>query len=73
MRLFRSRLFSRIAPIARDIGMWSDNAQAAFDKMGLLEFCDPNLDVDLLLDSDARVAEECDAQTHVSQVTQAAQ
>jgi hypothetical protein len=73
MRLFRSRLFSRIVPIARDIGMWSDNVQAAFDKMGLLEFCDPNLDVDLLLDSDARVAEECDAQTHVSQVAQAAQ
>jgi hypothetical protein len=53
--------------------MWSDNVQAAFDKMGLLEFCDPNLDVDLLLDSDAGVAEECDAQTHVSQVAQAAQ
>ncbi len=73
MRLFRTRLFSRIVPIVRDIGMWSDNVQAAFDKMGLLEFCDPNLDVDLLLAADERVAEEFDAQAHVTQAIQAAE
>jgi hypothetical protein len=73
MRLSRSRLFSRIVPIVRDIGTWSDCAQEAFDKLDLFELCDPNLDMGLLLDSDARGAEEFDAQTHVSQVAQAAQ
>lgn len=73
MRLFRTRLFSRIVPIVRDIGMWSDNVQAAFEKMGLLEFCDPNLDVDLLLSADEKVAEEFDAQAHVTQAIQAAE
>lgn len=73
MRLFRTRLFSRIVPIVRDIGMWSDNVQAAFEKMGLLEFCDPNLDVDRLLASDEKVAEEFDAQAHVTQAIHAAE
>lgn len=66
-RLFRTRLFSRIVPIVRDIGMWSKNVQSAFEKMGLLEFCDPNLDLDKLLDSDEKVAEEFDAKIHVTQ------
>ncbi len=73
MRLFRTRLFSRIVPIVRDIGMWSANVQAAFEKMGLLEFCDPNLDVDRLLASDEKVAEEFDAQAHVTQAIHAAE
>ena len=73
MRLFRSRLFSRIVPILRDIGMWTDNVQAAFDKMGLLEFCDPNLGVDVLLAADKNVAVEFDAQAHITQIIQAAE
>ena len=71
MRLFRTRLFSRIVPIVRDIGMWSDNVQLAFEKMGLLEFCDPHLDLDKLLESDEKVAEEFDAKAHVTQTIQA--
>ena len=73
MRLFRTRLFSRIVPIVRDIGMWSDNVQLAFEKMGLLEFCDPHLDLDKLLESDEKVAEEFDAKAHVTQTIQAAE
>ena len=44
----------------------------SFEKMGLLEFCDPNLDVDKLLDSDEKVAEEFDAKMHVTQTIQVA-
>ena len=72
-RLFRTRLFSRIVPIVRDIGMWSENVQLAFGKMGLLEFCDPDLDVDKLLYSDEKVAEEFDAKIHVTQISQVAE
>ena len=72
MRMFRTRLFSRIVPIVRDIGLWSPKVQAAFDKMGLLEFCDPNLDVDKLLAADEKVASEFDAKAHVTQTIQAA-
>ncbi|MFP6706323.1 MAG: ferritin-like domain-containing protein [Alphaproteobacteria bacterium] len=73
MRMFRTRLFSRIVPIVRDIGLWSPKVQAAFDKMGLLEFCDPNLDVDKLLAADEKVAAEFDAKDHVTQTIQAAE
>jgi len=73
MRMFRTRLFSRIVPIVRDIGLWSPKVQAAFDKMGLLDFCDPNLDVDKLLAADEKVAAEFDAKAHVTQTIQAAE
>jgi len=61
MKLFRSRLFSRIVPIVRDIGLWSENVQQGYLKMGLLDFCDHNIDVDALLENDQQVAEQFDA------------
>jgi hypothetical protein len=61
MRLFRSRLFSRIVPVVRDIGLWSPRVQDGYTKMGLLEFCDPNIDVGALLEADQRTAEDFDA------------
>ena len=69
MRLFRTRLFSRIVPIIRDIGLWSPKIQQAYQKMGVLEFAQVNTDE--LLDADQKVAEEFDAQQHVTQVTAA--
>ena len=72
-QLFRTRLFSRIVPIVRDIGMWTDNVHAAFEKMGVLEFFDPNRDVDEMLANDEKVAEEFDAKAHVTQAIQAAE
>jgi hypothetical protein len=72
MRLFRSRLFSRIVPIVRDIGLWTDYVQEGFVKMGVLEFCDPNLDVDIMLDNDQKVAEEFDARRVVADTIAAA-
>src|SRR5690606_12506120 len=52
MRLFRSRLFTRIVPVVRDIGLWSPRVQDGYMKMGLLEFCDPNVDIGALLERD---------------------
>ncbi|MDP6814910.1 MAG: ferritin-like domain-containing protein [Alphaproteobacteria bacterium] len=73
MRLFRTRLFSRIVPIVKDIGLWTDQVQDAFTKMGLLELCDPDLDIGALLDHDAKVAEEFDARRHVGETIAAAE
>ena len=59
MNLFRSRIFSRIVPTVRDIGLWGQRVQEAFAAMGAIEFAD--VDAGALLDNDARVADEFDA------------
>ncbi len=67
LRNFRTRLFSRIVPIIRDIGLWGPKVQSAYEKMGLLAFADT--DTDALLEADQQVAEEFDARQHVAQMT----
>ena len=59
MRLFRKRLFSRIVPTVKDIGLWGPRVQAAFADMGAIEFA--SIDSEALLEQDNRVAEEFDA------------
>ena len=59
MRLFRKRLFSRIVPTVKDIGLWGEGVQKAFADMGAIEFAD--VDSDALLEQDNRVAQEFDA------------
>src|SRR5262245_29373961 len=59
MRLFRKRLFSRIVPTVRDIGLWGPRVQKAFADMGAIEFAD--IDSEAMLEQDNRVAEEFDA------------
>jgi len=59
MRLFRKRLFSRIVPTVKDIGLWGEKVQKAFADMGAIEFAD--VDSDALLEQDARVAADFDA------------
>ena len=59
MKLFRSRIFSRIVPTVRDIGLWGPRVQEAFAAMGAMEFA--AVDAAALLDNDARVADEFDA------------
>jgi hypothetical protein len=59
MRLFRKRLFSRIVPTVKDIGLWGEGVRKAFADMGALEFAE--VDSDALLEHDNRVAEEFDA------------
>ena len=63
MKMFRSRLFTRIVPTVKDIGLWGPKVQEAFAAMGAIEFA--QTDAAALLDNDARVAEEFDAQTRL--------
>src|SRR5215472_16040437 len=59
MNLFRSRIFSRIVPTVRDIGLWAPRVQEAFAAMGAIEFA--SVDAAAQLANDARVADEFDA------------
>src|SRR5438552_12625085 len=59
MKVFRSRIFSRIVPTVKDIGLWGPQVQEAFTAMGAIEFA--KVDAAALLENDARVAEEFDA------------
>jgi hypothetical protein len=59
MRLFRRRLFSRIVPTVKDIGLWGKGVQQAFADMGAIEFAE--VDSEALLEQDHRVAAEFDA------------
>jgi len=59
MRKFRARLFTRIVPMIRDIGLWSDKVKAAFADMGVLEFAE--IDLTAVLARDAAVAADFDA------------
>jgi para-aminobenzoate N-oxygenase AurF len=58
MKLFRSRIFSRIVPTVKDIGLWGPQVQEAFAAMGAIEFA--AVDAGALLENDARVADEFD-------------
>ena len=60
---FRSRLFSRIVPTVRDIGLWGPRVRKAFEDLGALQFADR--DSAAMLDEDNRVAEEFDAKRMV--------
>jgi hypothetical protein len=55
---FRKRLFSRIVPTVKDIGLWSEKVQAAYADMGVLHYGDRNAQE--MLDNDANVAAEFD-------------
>lgn len=57
-QMFRTMLFSRIVPIVRDIGLWSDKIQAAYGEMGVLGFAD--VDYGELMKNDNDRAEEFD-------------
>jgi len=58
MNMFRSRIFSRIVPTVRDIGLWGSRVQEAFAAIGAIEFATVDA---ALLDNDAKVADEFDA------------
>jgi len=59
MENFRKRLFSRIVPTIRDIGLWGPTVQKAYVDMGVMEYAE--VDAAELLENDERVAEEFDA------------
>jgi len=55
---FRKRLFSRIVPTVRDIGLWSDKVQKAYADLGGMQYANTNAQE--MLENDAKVAEEFD-------------
>src|SRR5213592_40244 len=59
MKQFRTRLFTRIVPTVKDIGLWGQRVQKAYADMGVLDFA--TIDAEALLENDAKVAEEFDA------------
>jgi len=63
MKQFRRRLFTRIVPTVKDIGLWGVRVRKAYEDMGVLEFAD--VDTAALLENDNRVAEEFDAKRFV--------
>jgi len=62
---FRRRLFTRIVPTVKDIGLWGPRVRRAYEDMGVMEYAD--VDSAAILDNDSRVAEEFDARRFVDQ------
>jgi len=65
LRMFRTRLFSRIVPTVKDIGLWGPRVRKAYADMGVMEFAE--VDAQVMLDNDHRVAEEFDAKRVVQE------
>ena len=59
MRQFRTRIFTRIVPTVKDIGLWGPRVRKAYADMGVLDLAE--VDAEALLDKDNRVAEDFDA------------
>jgi hypothetical protein len=55
---FRKRLFSRIVPTVRDIGLWSERVRRAYTELGGIQY--EHADAQAMLDEDARIAAEFD-------------
>ncbi len=55
---FRRRLFSRIVPVVKDIGLWGERVQKLYAEFGVLHYGDRNAQE--MLDHDAQVAEAFD-------------
>ncbi|MEC9346434.1 MAG: ferritin-like domain-containing protein [Pseudomonadota bacterium] len=67
MAQFRGRLFSRIVPTVRDIGLWGPTVRKAYADMGVMQFSE--IDAAALLEADGRVADEFDARKFVAEGT----
>jgi hypothetical protein len=63
MKQFRRRLFTRIVPTVKDIGLWGPRVRKAYEDMGVLELAE--VDSAAILENDGRVAEEFDARRFV--------
>jgi P-aminobenzoate N-oxygenase AurF len=70
MAQFRTRLFSRIVPTVKDIGLWGPRVRKAYEEMGVMSFADT--DAQAVLENDGRVAERFDAERRVAEVAPAA-
>jgi len=67
MRAFRGRLFTRIVPVLKDIGLFSPKMQQALSDMGVLALA--KVDARTILADDERVADDFDRRRFVRQQT----
>jgi hypothetical protein len=63
MRAFRTRLFTRIVPILKEIGLFGPKVQKALGDMGVMEYA--KIDVEKLIGNDMKVADDFDARKFV--------
>ncbi len=63
MNSFRGRLFSRVVPTVKDIGLWGPRVRKAFAEMGVMDYA--KVDVVEQLANDGKVAEEFDKKMFV--------
>jgi hypothetical protein len=69
MNSFRGRLFSRVVPTVKDIGLWGPRVRKAFAEMGVMEYAD--IDVAQQLANDGKVAEDFDKKMFVEKAAAA--
>ena len=67
LRTFRSRLFTRIVPTIKDIGLWGPKIRRAYANMGILGYAD--VDMEALSRDDERVALEFDRRRNQNPTT----
>ena len=63
MQQFRTRLFTRIVPILKEIGLFGPKVQKALGDMGVMEYA--KIDIEKMLGNDLKVAEDFDAKKFV--------
>ena len=63
MNSFRGRLFSRVVPTIKDIGLWGERIRNAFADMGVMDYA--SIDVAEQLANDGKVAEDFDKKMFV--------
>jgi hypothetical protein len=63
MKSFRGRLFSRVVPTLKDIGLWGPRVRKTFAEMGVMEYAE--LDVGEQLAKDGQVADDFDKKMFV--------
>jgi len=71
MQAFRSRLFTRIVPILKDIGLFGPKVQKALGDMGVMEYA--KIDARAILDNDLKVADDFDKKRFVQEQIAAAE
>ena len=69
MQNFRTRLFTRIVPFLKEIGLFGPKVQKALGDMGVMEYA--KIDVEKLIGNDMKVAEDFDAKKFVQQAVAA--
>jgi hypothetical protein len=65
MQQFRSRLFTRIVPILKEIGLFGPKVQKALGDMGVMGYAE--IDVEQLIANDLKVADDFDAKKFVKE------